>query len=377
MNAVRVNGSFENFYPLDNSKVDSHFFTTVKVQRAALYVLSTAIAASAAALVAASVTGVVTWPFALISIPLIAASIGLIRYARSFKDYEDPKELQGMRNKALRDSFSQVLKEHGFEKIQKYQILPHLILQDKFIKEHQFYSFSDLIRKYPLHTIRTRDLMPLDMLQKSFAQEIQRMGMSLFLEKFSLTDLHQHGIIPERQFSTLFDLYNRAQSQNRDFEVGRAGLDHKYQDRQERLLAQLDNEEMAARQNATRLKREMSAEARTAGYVTTELMSGHRYTGNSREDHRRHMQARNSGLFLTEFAAVPLVQSMSDRMLSAELEGIQRRRQSILDRKTGEVEQLRYYEELGRLDSFRLTKFKGFDREFSYIQVAIGKAVSL
>jgi len=142
-------------------------------------------------------------------------------------------------------------------------------------------------------------------------------------------------------------------------------------------LAQLDYEERAARQNADRLKREMSAEARTAGYLTTELMTRPHYTGHPREDHRRDMQARNNGLFLTEFAAIPLVQSMSDRMLSSELDGIQRRRQSIIDRKTGEVEQLRYYEELGKLDSTRLARFQSFDREFSYIQVAIEKAVSL
>ncbi len=370
MSAVNIVKFNDNVYFAERSLVSEKYLTDIKIKKVALYAIATVLITASIAVFTASLIGVVTWPLALISIPLIAISVGLIRYSRCLKDYENLQELQCMRNKAFQSSFSQIIKEHGFGNLQKYRIVLPSLLQEKFIKEYQFSSFSDLIRQYTLHTIRIQDLMPLKMLQKSFAKEIQVMEVNSFFNRFSLESLHQHAIISEKQIQPLYSLYNRFQTQNKELDSDKLGLDRKYPDRQERLLSQLDEEVVIAKQNANRLKRELSKEARTTGYLTTEMMARPYDEDSSR-------RTRSNGVLLTELTVVPMVQNMADRMLSSGLEAIQRRRQSIIDRKSGEADQVRYNDELKKIEGLYSVRFQTFNQEFRLIQSDIVKEVNL
>lgn len=105
--------------------------TTAKIEKIALYVFAAMAALAGVALIAMSIANVIASPFAVVSFYLFFLSGLLVCGALDIKDYEDPVELNTMREKAWSQSYSELVKDHGLTNISKYRIVSFAVLQEK------------------------------------------------------------------------------------------------------------------------------------------------------------------------------------------------------------------------------------------------------
>jgi hypothetical protein len=320
----------------------SRYFTDAKIKRAALYVFAAIAVLAGVAVITLSALSIVAWPVALVSIPLFAASAYLLYRASQIKDYEDPVELQQMRQQALNLSFTQLLKEHTLENIQKYQIVSHELLQQKFQEETQFDSFLSIIRKYTLRMILIYDLVPLENLRRKFAQDLKKIRVWDFNIQFSLSDLSRYDIITEEQYRILSDLCTHVDEQDRQFHATAAGIDLKYVNRQERLLDRLHQKSLAAHKRA----QERTEAVRKTGYAATEVAVAFQDPHKKPEERwRDQWRTRLQGEAITELAAIP-ASAMSNHLLQQELDEIASEKRRIQENRIGLDEQIAYNQEM-------------------------------
>ncbi len=100
---------------------NANTWTEVKTKRA------WAIALTSLCLIGAVVTGALTFTaslwFLAPAIPLLLAAGGLIWYACKLIDYDNPKELEKVRNQASQMSLSKIIEKFGWEKLFRYALL--------------------------------------------------------------------------------------------------------------------------------------------------------------------------------------------------------------------------------------------------------------
>jgi len=235
------------------ARTDARLMTDAKIKRAALVSFAVMTAAGGCALTCAGLASAVSVPVALLSIPLFAASLGLMVAASHTHDYSNPVELNKMKETALTLSFSQLVREHGLKNIQHYQIVTPERLRQKFLEENCGRSFTYIAQKYSLHTIRTYDLIPLEQLKARFKNEIRMMGISEFYDKVNVSlfnDLRKYQIITPKQMLFLNDLCNRFSTKRYHFNSAVHQIERKFWNRTDCLVAQLNDRESAARQKA-------------------------------------------------------------------------------------------------------------------------------
>ncbi len=364
------NLSFKNIQ--QENLCSSFYLTDVKIKKIALYAISSLLIGGAFAIVGVSVAGCITWPLAFTAIAPLALGMILISYASDLKDYEDPKELEKMRQKALHDPFSKIFKEHSLEKVRTYQIVSPSLLQQKFLQEYEFYSFSDLLKKYPLRTLKTYNLMPLPVLQKSFALEIQGMDLSRFLRVFSIADLRSYQIVSEKHLLAFEKLSGRMKSESEAFDALKVELDRKYPKRQECLLAELDKESKRARQKALELKREMASDLRSSDpYAYAPY-----YYGNNVHNWQEYNRIRSNEVWRRELTTIPVIENATDRILRGELERIDQKKQLLKERGEGESDQMKYNAEFRSMGKAYTTKVEAIQSEFRIVQQAVLKEIS-
>ncbi len=235
------------------AKADVRSMTDAKIKRAALVSFAAMTAAGGCALTCAGLASAVSVPVALLSIPLFAASFGLMVAASHTHDYSNPVELKKMKETALTLSFSQLVREHGLKNIQHYQIVTPERLRQKFLEENCGRSFTYIAKKYSLHTIRTYDLIPLEQLKARFKNEMRMMGISGFYDNVNVhlfNDLRKYDIITPKQMVFLNGLCNRFATQRNHFNSAVHQIERKFWNRTDCLVARLNDRESAARQKA-------------------------------------------------------------------------------------------------------------------------------
>lgn len=339
-------------------------FTDVKVKKVALYTLSTLFFVGSALAV-----GAFAAPLAFIAIPLVGAGLGLLYWANTFKDYDDPVAVYKMQQRALTEPFSQIFLEHGFDKIKKYQILPKNILQEKFMEEYQYINFSNLLQKYPLRLLRTEDLISLEALQGKFAREIQRMNVSEFLNTFSVPELSLYQIVSEKQLLALDALLKSAKDCNKNLDLSKRDLDARYPTRLSRLLRDLDREASDVKMKALRLKQEIAQEIRyrpPVGYPFKPHDSWNEY-------HRK----LNEQYIEQEFSTIPAAQKAIDLELDRDLNVIRVKKEFALNDSKAKAEQVKYEEELNRLEKSNSIKLESLNVKFIPIRESILKEAKL
>ena len=176
-------------------------FTKARIQKIALYVLSGLAATAACAM---TVVGTAVFPLCWTSLPfyaasvaLVAASIGLFYWASRVKDYENPKELQTMKQQAVDLFFDQLVGLHGLDHIQRYGIVSPAGLQQKFQEAKRNQRFSDLVRSYPLESMKRDGLASSDYLRAKFQEEMRDAKFSEIIQKYSLETIHRYHLVAE------------------------------------------------------------------------------------------------------------------------------------------------------------------------------------
>jgi hypothetical protein len=322
--------------------------TDVKIQRIALYTIAAAIAIAGVGLAAISVTGIIPWPFAFFSLSLFAGSAGLIYLACEMKDYEDPVELQYMKDRALEKSFSELYNEHGLEIIKKYQILTSKKLQEKFKEETQFLPFSSLINKHSIDEIKTFNLAPVEELQHQFFRELLSVNITDFNKKFSpalLSTLSRQEIISPEQSQTLSTLLEQKRTAYITLLNAIGEIHRKYPTRQDVRLEDLETRKSAARQRA----KETTQTVRNVGHAATDVATVFQYNPNKKgsENLKTQMATQMQGAALTELATLP-AEIVANTLLQQELSGIQNERTLIINGKVGLSEQIDHDREINK-----------------------------
>lgn len=112
-------------------------WTDAKIKKVALYVLATVVALAGVALITLSAITIIPLPFVFAGLVLFAVSGGLIYWACSIKDYDNPAELRKMTEKAWNQSYSKLRQEHG-DNIGR--VLPQSVLNEKQRFESQLHA---------------------------------------------------------------------------------------------------------------------------------------------------------------------------------------------------------------------------------------------
>lgn len=121
--------------------------TTIATQRFAIYFLSALAAAGGIALIALAATGLIPPPLAVLSLPLFTLSVLLFMTAREMHDYDNPKELQGIIEKAKKQPIEKLVREHGLENLSQYQIIPEERIQEYETIQQTLAQARDLFRR--------------------------------------------------------------------------------------------------------------------------------------------------------------------------------------------------------------------------------------
>jgi hypothetical protein len=186
---------------------NTFYYTDVKIKRIALYVLATVCVISGAALIGLSVTGVIPAAYGYLAVPLFCLAIASVCVAMQMLDYENPEELQSMKDQAPHLTYQDLVSKHGLEKIMQYKILPLDQLREKlftYIRGTRFCSFYEEVPKL-------------------------------------------HEVLTFEEFNVLSDLRNRVKGEISNLKQIETALNNKYPHRLNQQLAALDDQEQNAR----------------------------------------------------------------------------------------------------------------------------------
>lgn len=174
--------------------------TQAKVTRVVLNVIAATIAVGG--VVAAITIGqVAVCAFSLCSIPFSL-------FASRIKDYDDPLELQALKQEALQSSWSQLICEHGFDGLSK--LFSKEEMRQKFQEDYQNRLFSEIIAECSLATIKRYELDSFSkdsFLGTRFLRELERDRLNTLRrwhnENWGVGSLAYRGMLPAWQMDDL------------------------------------------------------------------------------------------------------------------------------------------------------------------------------
>ena len=190
------------------------WFTNTKIKQIILSVFATLALVAAALLTTAAVVGFIASPAGWVAAPvtiLVLLAGGAIYYAATRKDYENPKELQKMKEKALCQDFRELYKEHGPENLKK------------------IYS-PDEPESSALH---------FEKLQKKFQMVVNSSNFFNLYDEYKLSKLASLGIAPWDLVHCINKLNNQAIDAENTFRLEMNSLDRLYPGRTERVQQDL------------------------------------------------------------------------------------------------------------------------------------------
>jgi hypothetical protein len=292
------------YFPSTDPVQPSQCLTDAKIKRAVLYLFATLAVAGSAALISLSAMGFIAWPFALISIPLFAATFGFVAWARNILDYDNPKELAQMQKDAATRSFSEILRKHKLGKI----------------KDHKVVSVEELRRK--------------------FFDELLEVGMrGFYWGNYPVLALKTCGYLDDNQYRDLCGFRQNLTTANNAMHRAKVEAAQAHPRRQEVLLREIEGKKQEARRTAAREKAAVRDVGYSATYAATALQHDPRKT--PQENCNNRQTALLTGMALT--GLVGAVNDMSvDRSLDMKLAELDRRKDGISRNQTSLTEQNAY-----------------------------------
>ncbi|MBS0625934.1 MAG: hypothetical protein JSS32_07785 [Verrucomicrobia bacterium] len=143
--------------------------TKVRIQRAVAGALAAIALIGAAVLIGVAAAGFIASPVGWVAVPIIALALiggGAIWYAATRKDYEDPKEVAQMKEKALNQNFHQLYKAHGPRNLINHIFnepgtdLSHESLQNKFKAEARRLTLESATYRYNIGELDALGIAP-------------------------------------------------------------------------------------------------------------------------------------------------------------------------------------------------------------------------
>ncbi len=187
-------------------------WTAAKTKRVALYIFAAVCVIGGVALIGLSVTGVIPAPYGYLAVPLFLLAITSVCVASQILDYEDPVELQAMKDEAPYLTYPQLVYKHGLANIERYDIISLTDQRDKFFIYARTLNF------------------------RSFSREM------------NIGDLEQYQILTEvEDLRVLRDLKMRLEDGRSNLSQITTDLDSKYPHRLNRRLKSLEFQEQNAR----------------------------------------------------------------------------------------------------------------------------------
>ena len=186
------------------STPNASYYTDAKIERIRLYVFAAICAAGSAAVIGLSVTGVIPGPCVYLAVPLFCLAIASVCVAMQILDYEDPLELQAMKDAAPLLTYRQLISKHGLPNINLYNIISIEALREKFF------------------------------------MCIRGMRFCNFHREFSIEDLELHGVVTFAESEALNNLKNRFESKTSNLTAIYLEIDKRYPYRLNLELNHLD-----------------------------------------------------------------------------------------------------------------------------------------
>jgi hypothetical protein len=284
------------------------------------------------------------------------------------KDYENPKELADMRQKAEKLSFEKILGQHSLNNTTKYAIVNPVVLQQKFEDQYKKMPLSQLIQKHPFSTIEKHHLASKEFLRKLLGKELETLDVRN-LQKGFLQECCREEILSRDLLQKFETLSEKAQAESLRQTQKNTEIDQKYSQRQERLLQNLALEEQKAVQTAneikTRVIRNGSAATNTQANTQTtfDLFTTNKAPETLVFD---NLQRRVEGLSVISNTA----EQTAKDFLQSKLREIRANRKMIVEQNIGKADQIQYNREIA------LAK-EVYETELRYLQLCFNQTILL
>ena len=153
-----------------------------------------------------------------LAIPCFAASGAIVWIISTIHDYKDPASLREMRAKAAQQPLASIIREHGWEKMMKYQILEPKVFEEKYRVAMETKSISEIIPFYE-EAIKMKNLYgnkdfvipPPSEFKIQFKKDIDKMAIGEVVKKYDIPLLEKHGIIG-KDFAKICSDFKAAQT---------------------------------------------------------------------------------------------------------------------------------------------------------------------
>lgn len=220
----------------------------LRVKRAALTAFSFVSAVFAAATAAAISVSILPAACFSVVLPLAALAFFSFKVASFLKDYQDPEELQKMKEEAKGMGFSELLEEHrGIEPILAHQICDLETLRAKFFLEHQDKSTSQILSAFPLSLLLSHRLMSQQQMRSFVCEELSLAADVSDLEERlgekELEDLKNAKVISSQELELLTSLKKAEEGLRREKKEALLTLQMHCWGRRDSILAHLEQQE--------------------------------------------------------------------------------------------------------------------------------------
>ncbi len=226
----------------------------IKLQKVALAALSFLSASLACVLVAFSLVGMVSLSTSLISFPLIVLAYLSFQSSFRIKDYEDPLELQRMKELAKSMNFLDLVEEHqGIEPILSHNILDLLELRSKFLLQHAGKELADLMQEVTLFYIGKYNLMTKGYLRGMFYEELSKKieinDLYNTLEDMGMNELKRFDVISIKEYEDFESLLAKEDELASWQRATLLQINSQFLGRRESILADLEMKEKKAKED--------------------------------------------------------------------------------------------------------------------------------
>jgi len=229
----------------------------VKVQRLALVALSFFSATLACSVISSSLVGIVTLSTSLLSIPLAALAYLSFQVSSKLKDYNDPLELQSMKEEAKSMGFLELEREHqGVGNIITHDIVEVLDLRAKFLLLHQGKDLAQILQDAPLSYVTKNNLLSKEYIRGLFYDELLKKAdiKALYssLADMGINELMRFGVISRKEYERFEELFAKSEKIESLHRSNLLHLNSLFLGRRESILADLDRKEEKAKDSLQR-----------------------------------------------------------------------------------------------------------------------------